>query len=82
MTKTSALAISAMRIAASVEPITVPTPPRMLTPPTTEAVMMVSSRLGGIVDWMTCSCVAKSKRGDAGEEAVQREDHHDGAARD
>ena len=56
--KTSALVISAMRIAASVEPTTVPTPPRMLTPPTTEAVMMVSSRPGGVVDWMTRSCVA------------------------
>ena len=33
-------------------------PPRMLTPPTTEAVMMVSSRLGGTVDWITLSWVA------------------------
>ena len=48
--KTSALAISAIRIAASVDPMTVPTPPRMLTPPTTAAVMTVSSRLGGTVD--------------------------------
>ena len=46
-------------MAASVEPITVPVPPRMLTPPTTEAVMMVSSRFGGTVDWMTLSWVAK-----------------------
>ena len=74
--KTSALVISAMRIAASVEPTTVPTPPRMLTPPTTEAVMTVSSRPGGVVDWMTRNCVANSERRDAGEEAVQRE-HHD-----
>lgn len=51
-------AIVATRMAASVEPITVPVPPRMLTPPTTEAVMIVSSRLGGTVDWMTLSCVA------------------------
>ena len=51
--------IAAIRIAASVEPITVPVPPRMLTPPTTEAVMMVSSRFGGTVDWMIASCVAK-----------------------
>ena len=29
------------------------------TPPITEAVMTVSSRLGGTVDWITCSCVAK-----------------------
>ncbi len=57
---TSALAISAIRIAASVEPTTVPTPPRMLTPPTTAAVMTVSSRLGGTVDWMTRSWVANS----------------------
>ena len=47
LTNTSALAISAIRIAAKVDPTTVPTPPRMLTPPTTAAVMIVSSRLGG-----------------------------------
>ena len=57
--KTSALVISAIRIAASVAPTTVPTPPRMLTPPTTAAVMTVSSRPDGVVDWMTRSCVAK-----------------------
>jgi hypothetical protein len=56
--KTRALVISAMRMAAKVEPATVPTPPRMLTPPTTEAVIMVSSRPGGVVDWMTRNCVA------------------------
>ena len=43
--------------------------------------MTVSSRLGGTVDWMTCSWVAKSMRGDAGEEAVDREDHDDRRAR-
>ena len=57
--KISAEPIAAKRIAASVEPITVPVPPRIETPPITEAVMMVSSRLGGTVDWMTWSCVAK-----------------------
>ena len=50
--------MQAKRMAASVEPITVPVPPRIETPPMTEAVMTVSSRLGGTVDWMTCSCVA------------------------
>ncbi len=39
--------------------MTVPVPPRIDTPPITAAVMTVSSRLGGTVDWMTCSCVAK-----------------------
>jgi hypothetical protein len=58
--KTSALAISAIRIAASVEPTTVPTPPKMLTPPTTAAVITVSSRLGGTVDWITLSWVANN----------------------
>ena len=38
--KISAEPIAAKRTAASVDPITVPVPPRMLTPPTTEAVMM------------------------------------------
>ena len=37
-----------------------PVPPRIETPPITEAVMMVSSRLGGTVDWMILSWVAKS----------------------
>ena len=32
--------------------MTVPVPPRMLTPPTTDAVMTVSSRFGGTVDWI------------------------------
>ncbi len=50
----------ANRMAASVDPITVPVPPRMLTPPTTEAVMTVSSRFGGTVDWITWSWVANS----------------------
>ena len=56
--KTSALVISAMRMAASAAPMTVPTPPRMLTPPTTAAVMTVSSRPGAVVYWMTRSWVA------------------------
>ena len=60
MTKISAEPIAAKRMAASVEPITVPVPPRIETPPMTEAVMMVSSRLGGTVDWMIWSWVAKS----------------------
>jgi hypothetical protein len=34
--------IAAIRMAASVEPTTVPVPPRIETPPTTEAVMMPS----------------------------------------
>ena len=42
--------IAASSTAARVEPTTVPVPPRMLTPPTTEAVMIVSSRFGGTVD--------------------------------
>ena len=50
--------MAAIRMAARVEPTTEPMPPRMLTPPTTEAVMMVSSRLGGTVDWITESWVA------------------------
>ena len=58
--KTSALAISAIKTAASVDPTTVPTPPRMLTPPTTAAVITVSSKLGGTVDWITLSWVANS----------------------
>ena len=37
-----------------------PVPPRIETPPITEAVMMVSSRFGGTVDWMILSWVAKS----------------------
>ena len=64
-------------MAARVEPTTEPMPPRMLTPPTTEAVMMVSSRLGGTVDWMTQSWVANRTDGDAGEGAVDQEDLHD-----
>ena len=52
--------IVANRMAASVAPTTSPRPPRMLTPPTTAALMMVSSRFGGTVDWITCSCVANS----------------------
>ena len=66
-------------MAASVEPITVPVPPRIETPPITEAVMTVSSRLGGTVDWITCSWVANRIAGDAGEEPVQREDADDRA---
>ena len=56
-------------------------PPRMLTPPTTEAVMMVSSRLGGTVDWMTAELGREQDRGDADEGAVDREHlhHHRGA---
>ena len=60
LTKISEEPMAASRIAASVEPTTVPVPPRMLTPPTTEAVMMLSSRFGGTVDWMTLSWVANS----------------------
>src|ERR1700721_2010386 len=59
--KTSALAISAINTAASVEPTTVPTPPRILTPPTTAAVITVSSRLGGTVDWITLSWAANNR---------------------
>ena len=32
----------------------------MDTPPTTAAVMIVSSRFDGTVDWITCNCVANS----------------------
>ncbi len=81
MRKISAEPMQAKRMAASVEPITVPVPPRIETPPMTEAVMTVSSRLGGTVDWMTWSWVAKSMRGDAGEEAVEREDRRRPCAR-
>ena len=49
---------SGIRIAASVEPMTVPTPPRMETPPTTEAVMTWSSRPGVTTAWIVLNCVA------------------------
>ncbi len=52
--------IAAIRIAASVEPITVPVPPRIETPPTTLAVMIDSTSVGGTVDWITPSWVAYS----------------------
>ena len=59
LTKIRAEPIVANKIAARVDPMTVPVPPRIDTPPITEAVMIVSSRFGGTVDWMTCSWVAK-----------------------
>ena len=42
--------MQAKSMAARVEPITVPVPPRMETPPMTDAVITVSSRFGGTVD--------------------------------
>ena len=73
--------MAANRMAARVEPTTVPMPPRMLTPPTTEAVMMVSSRLGGTVDWITAELGREQDRGDAGEGAVDQEHLHDAPRR-
>ena len=66
-------------MAAKVEPTTVPTPPRMLTPPTTAAVMMVSSRLGGTVDWMTESWVANRSEATPTKTPCSDEHHHHGA---
>ena len=57
-TKTSAEPMKRMRMAASVEPMTVPTPPRIETPPTTEAVMTWSSRPGVATAWMVWNWVA------------------------
>ena len=42
---------------AIVEPSAVPVPPRMLTPPTTDAVITESSRAGGGVACMILNCV-------------------------
>ena len=67
-------------MAPSVEPITVPTPPRMLTPPTTDAVMMqLQPRRHGRLDGIELR--AEQDAGDADHDAVDDEHLHEHAPR-
>ena len=79
--KTRALVISAIRMAASVEPTTVPTPPRMLTPADHRGGddrELEAGRRGRLDD---AELRGVDEGRDAGEEAMDGEHHDDGALR-